>query len=270
MEELERVLEDLERVFHVHIQWKSVGRGNPSCGLSERHTFHGCEFCRRVKAEKRRYRLCSENDDILLPRLAGIEKGAFVHTCHAGVSELVVPLFEGDRCTEVFLAGVFRRENGESDAAEGDIPVMKEEMLKNLQELLSDLSGILRARRDSLRREVRTGEIRDSRIRRTVEYLEQNFSRRIRVKDLAAACSLSESRFLHLFRQEAGCPVVAFLTKVRLNAARELLELSGSTISDVMEHCGFRDQSRFGRLFREFTGFTPLVYHRKFRRRTDV
>ena len=68
MEELERVLEDLERVFHVHIQWKSVGRGNPSCGLSERHTFHGCEFCRRVKAEKRRYRLCSENDDILLPR----------------------------------------------------------------------------------------------------------------------------------------------------------------------------------------------------------
>ena len=99
-----------------------------------------------IPAEKRRYRLCSENDDILLPRLAGIEKGAFVHTCHAGVSELVVPLFEGDRCTEVFLAGVFRRENGESDAAEGDIPVMKEEMLKNLQELLSDLSGILRAR----------------------------------------------------------------------------------------------------------------------------
>ena len=147
---------------------------------------------------------------------------------------------------------------------------MKEEVLKSLQELLSDLSGILRARRDSLRREVRTGEIRDSRIRRTVEYLEQNFSRRIRVKDLAAAFSLSESRFLHLFRQEAGCPVVAFLTKVRLNAARELLELSGSTISDVMEHCGFRDQSRFGRLFREFTGFTPLVYHRKFRRRTDV
>ena len=95
MEELERVLEDLERVFHVHIQWKSVGRGSPSCGLSDRHTFHGCEFCRRVKAEKRRYRLCSENDDILLPRLAGIEKGAFVHTCHAGVSELVVPLFEG-------------------------------------------------------------------------------------------------------------------------------------------------------------------------------
>ena len=119
MEELERVLEDLERVFHVHIQWKSVGRGSPSCGLSDRHTFHGCEFCRRVKAEKRRYRLCSENDDILLPRLAGIEKGAFVHTCHAGVCELVVPLFEGDRCTEVFLAGVFRRENGESDAEGG-------------------------------------------------------------------------------------------------------------------------------------------------------
>ena len=63
---------------------------------------------------------------------------------------------------------------------------------------------------------------------------------------------------------------IAFLTECRLKAARQMLERSDASIAQVMEQCGFRDQSHFGKLFREFTGYSPLVYHRTFRRRGDV
>ena len=266
MERMERVLEELETIFNLTILWKSVGTGKTSCGLSERHTYHMCAFCRKIKSEGRGLRLCSENDDVLIPRRAEAEKASFISTCHAGVSELVVPLFEGGRCTEVFLAGIFRTEKSAAN-----VDSVEPERLEHLRILLEELSRIFRDRRDSLGKETDDADgIRDPRIRKTVDFLEKNLSRHLRIRDLAAGCCLSESRFLHLFRKETGCSVLHYLTLLRLKTARQLLELPDATIQDVMDRCGFRDQSRFGKLFREWSGFTPLVYHRRFSRRRDV
>lgn len=270
MERIERLLEQLERMCGLTILWKYVGMGKTSCGLSEKHTYHSCEFCRDVKADKERLHLCSVNDDILLPRRAEVERTPFINTCHAGVSELAVPLFDGDRCTEVFLAGIFRT----PDAGLPDLPGVRSvdmEKLNRVQGVLEELSVILRDRRDSvLRDRNRANEIQDVRIQHAVEYIGKNFSRRISVRELSVRACLSESRFLHLFRKETGLSVIACLTECRLKAARQMLEISGVTIQEVMEKCGFRDQSRFGKLFREHTGCSPLVYHKKFRRRKDV
>ena len=212
-------------------------------------------------------RLCSINDDVLLPRRAEKERGPFISTCHAGVSELVIPLFDGERCTEVFLAGIFLCTPGEIPGAER----IEEEKLSQIQRLLTDLSVIFRERRDCILREREfRQEISDIRIRNAVEFMEKRFAERIRIRDLASRACLSESRFLHLFRQETGCSVFDFLTGFRLKNARQLLEVSGASIQNVMEQCGFHDQSRFGKLFKEFTGYSPLVYHRKFRRKRDV
>lgn len=267
MERMERVLEELERGWNLNILWKYVGMGRTSCGLSERHSYHWCEFCRQVKSGRAGLRLCSINDDLLLPRRAEKERGPFISTCHAGVSELVIPLFEGERCTEVFLAGIFLCKPGEIPG----VKRIEEEKLSQIQKLLTDLSVIFRERRDCILREREfRKEISDIRIRHAVEFIEKRFAEKIRIQDLASKVCLSESRFLHLFRQETGCSVFGFLTGIRLKTARQLLEVSGASIQNVMEQCGFHDQSRFGKLFKEFTGYSPLAYHWKFRRKRDV
>ena len=267
MERIERILEHLEKSWGLNLQWKFVGVGRTSCGLSEKHSYHWCEFCRKVKSTGEGLSLCSKNDEILIPRRAERERGSFISTCHAGVSELVVPFFEGDRCTEVFLAGVFL-------CGSAKIPGVKrigEAKLKRIRIILEDLAVIFREHRESLFREsARMREVQDARIQTTLDFLGKHFAGKIRIRDLALRACLSESRFLHLFRQETGVSVIACLTDIRLKAARQLLEVSGASIQTVMEQCGFHDQSRFGKLFKEYTGCSPLVYYRKFHRRKDV
>lgn len=270
MERMNRILDGLEREWKLNLLWKYVGVGRTSCGLAERHTYHCCGFCRNIKSRREGLRLCSENDEILLPRRAEQEKGVFLSTCHAGVSEVVVPLFEGTRCTEVFLAGIFLPVSADPAEFPG-VERIGEERWKRIASVLEDLAVVFRERRETIRREsVRRDEIHDLRIQRAVEGMEKHFSRAIRIRDLAAEACLSESRFLHLFRKETGRSAIAFLTECRLKAARQMLERSDASIAQVMEQCGFRDQSHFGKLFREFTGYSPLVYHRTFRRRGDV
>ncbi|MBS1371839.1 MAG: helix-turn-helix domain-containing protein [Lentisphaeria bacterium] len=275
MEQIERLLEGLESLCGHRIIWKAVGTGKTPCGVSAAHTYHGCPFCRAVKAEPGRERFCSVNDDTLLPRRAEEARAPFVHRCHAGVSELAVPLFDGGRCTEVFLAGPFRAPGAVPayPCAEREfsaLPEAGETELEAVRRVLGELAPILRARRDALRREEGPAGIRDARIAGAVGHIARNYASAIRVKELAAKACLSESRFLHLFRKEAGIPVTACVTRFRLKAARLLLEESGVSIGEVMEKCGFRDQSRFGKLFREFTGYSPLAYHKRFARRRDV
>ena len=270
MERMNRILDGLERDWKLNLLWKYVGVGRTSCGLAERHTYHCCGFCRNIKSRREGLRLCSENDEILLPRRAEQEKGVFLSTCHAGVSEVVVPLFEGTRCTEVFLAGIFLPVSADPAEFPG-VERIGEERWKRIASVLEDLAVAFRERRETIRREsVRRDEIHDLRIQRAVEGIEKHFSRAVRIRDLAAEACLSESRFLHLFRKETGRSAIAFLTECRLKAARQMLERSDASIAQVMEQCGFRDQSHFGKLFREFTGYSPLVYHRTFRRRGDV
>ena len=108
---MEQLLEKFETMCGLNIQWKAVGTGKTSCGLSERHTYHQCAFCRKVKATPELLHLCSKNDDFLLPRRAEAEQKPFVSTCHAGVSELVIPFFDNGKCRELLLAGIFRERN---------------------------------------------------------------------------------------------------------------------------------------------------------------
>lgn len=271
---MEQLLEKFETMCGLNIQWKAVGTGKTSCGLSERHTYHQCAFCRKVKATPELLHLCSKNDDFLLPRRAEAEQKPFVSTCHAGVSELVIPFFDNGKCRELLLAGIFRERNSSTPCSflKQDfraLPHWSREKQQPVLEFLAELAAVLREKRDALRPETATGT-GDLRILRAISRIEQGFAGKLRMKDLARTACLSESRFLHLFRQETGLSAVAFITRCRLNAARQMLETTGTSIQKAMEHCGFRDQSRFGKLFREFTGYTPLVYHKKFRRKKDV
>ena len=272
---MERLLEKFEVMCGLNIQWKAVGTGKTSCGLSERHTYHQCTFCRKVKATPELLYLCSKNDDLLLPQRAEAEKKPFISTCHAGVSELVIPFFDNGRCRELLLAGIFRERNASTPCAflKKDfraLPLWNREKQMPVLEFLAELAAVLREQKRAALQSGATAGTGDLRILRAITRIERELAGKIRMKDLARTACLSESRFLHLFRQETGLSAVAFITRCRLNAARQMLETSGISIQEVMEHCGFRDQSRFGKLFREFTGYTPLVYHKKFRRKKDV
>lgn len=91
-----------------------------------------------------------------------------------------------------------------------------------------------------------------------------NIAKRLRAElpvnpDLAALAEeagVSESRFMHLFKQQYGLPMRQYLLWARLRTAAQLVE-SGSSLTDIAVDVGFYDQAHFARTVRRMFDFSP-------------
>lgn len=64
------------------------------------------------------------------------------------------------------------------------------------------------------------------------------------------------------FKKQTGYSPVDFLTKVRIDYAKKLLDIYGENlpVSKIAEACGFRDAIYFSRRFKQFVGLSPAKY----------
>lgn len=106
----------------------------------------------------------------------------------------------------------------------------------------------------------------DARIRRTIERMEEEVNRPLRVSDLAAAAGLSVAQLNRLFRRATGRTAGAHLNHVRMQRARILVERTSLPIASVMGLVGIRDRSHFTRGFRRAHGVCPRTLRVELRR----
>jgi len=97
--------------------------------------------------------------------------------------------------------------------------------------------------------------------------MEQHYSETVSLSSLAARYHVSPSHLSHLFKSVTGYAPMEYLNACRLSAAKELLSGSGCAIRDVVDRCGYGDESNFSRMFREKTGMTPSAFRNKYRGR---
>ena len=102
-------------------------------------------------------------------------------------------------------------------------------------------------------------------IKRVKDYVAAHHRQNITLDDLAAAVQFSPYHLLRTFRSTVGLTPHAYLTQVRVEAAKRLLR-AGHTIANVAAETGFSDQSHFTRHFKRLTGVTPARYHGNIRR----
>ena len=98
-------------------------------------------------------------------------------------------------------------------------------------------------------------------VKRVQELLEKRLHQKITLDDLADAVNLSRYHLLRLFQAETGLPPHAYQNQLRVHKSRMLLR-QNLPISHVAAELGFTDQSHFARVFKQFTGATPIQYQR--------
>ena len=95
----------------------------------------------------------------------------------------------------------------------------------------------------------------------------QMFSREyaspLRMKELAARCSLSEPHFRRLFKQTMGRPPRTYWNDLRLRMAASLLRGSSRSVLQISQDVGYETLSSFNRLFRAHFGVAPREWRRK-------
>ena len=96
-----------------------------------------------------------------------------------------------------------------------------------------------------------------------LDYIQVNFASKILLADLATIAGLSEFHFCRMFKQSTAFTPQAYLTKVRLEHAQQLLKDRYLTLADIALQCGFNNQSHMGRQFKSQYGVTPAKYRKQ-------
>lgn len=104
------------------------------------------------------------------------------------------------------------------------------------------------------------GPAMDPRIAHVASFIRNNYHRRLTLTEMADTVNLSRWRLCHLFKESMGISPERYLTKVRLEKARQLLETEFLTVKEVMNRVGMSDASYFARSFRSAYGVTPGKY----------
>jgi transcriptional regulator GlxA family with amidase domain len=86
---------------------------------------------------------------------------------------------------------------------------------------------------------------------------------RAKLPQLASLCGLSTPHFTRAFREAVGRPPHAFLINLRLEKARELLEHTPRSITDIAFTCGFEQSQYFATLFCRKLGCTPSEWRHR-------
>ncbi len=98
-------------------------------------------------------------------------------------------------------------------------------------------------------------------IKKAKDYIEENYDKdEISLNTVAAKVGLSPSHFSTIFGQEMGETFVEYLTKVRMEKAKELLRTTSKKTTDIAFLVGYRDAHYFSNLFKKTQGCTPREY----------
>lgn len=103
-------------------------------------------------------------------------------------------------------------------------------------------------------------------INKACEYIVKNCQRNLPLEEVAQAVHLSPFYFSRLFKQEKGYNFVDFMTKVRLDKAKRMLQEPEHTVVRIAAEVGYQDASYFCRVFRQAMNMTPNQYRAENRR----
>jgi two-component system response regulator YesN len=108
-------------------------------------------------------------------------------------------------------------------------------------------------------REKRSGKPKNV-IERVRTIIDQRYAENLQVAEIGKEVFLSVTYLCLLFKQETGETINEYLTKVRVEKAKELLREPGNKFYEVCYAVGYSDPSYFSKIFKKYTGFTPSSY----------
>ena len=101
------------------------------------------------------------------------------------------------------------------------------------------------------------------------EYIEENISKKVNLKELAIKFSYSEAYLSRLFKKTYNETITTFIAKTKIKeCARRLFETDKS-ISKISDEMGFNNTQYFTKLFKKYYGYTPAAF-RKESRMTNI
>ena len=104
-------------------------------------------------------------------------------------------------------------------------------------------------------------KVHKMKIEKSMLYLLEHFcDHNLTISDLAKQSGISEMYFRKVFNEIYGMSPKRYIIMMRINRAKELLNISELTISQIADIVGFGDIYLFSKTFKSEVGSTPTEY----------
>nr|WP_273387127.1 helix-turn-helix domain-containing protein [Cohnella zeiphila] len=97
--------------------------------------------------------------------------------------------------------------------------------------------------------------------------MERHSERNITIDELAEMAGLSRYYYMRLFKSSYGISAMDYLTELRMNKAKRLMEQSKPKLREIAGQVGYADEFYFIRKFKQQIGIPPATYIRNRKRR---
>lgn len=99
-------------------------------------------------------------------------------------------------------------------------------------------------------------------VEETKKYIEENYRSRLTRDDMAKNVCLNADYLSRIFHREMGMSISDYITKRRIDAAKDMLANTKCTITQIAELCGYYNFSYFTKIFKKATGISPVEFRK--------
>lgn len=101
-------------------------------------------------------------------------------------------------------------------------------------------------------------------LHRAVEYMKEHYAEsEVDLNRVALVAEMSPSYFSRMFKQELGVSFVHYLTQLRLDAAKTMLEDARFKTYEIALQVGYEDYPHFAKVFKKQLGVSPTDYRKR-------
>ncbi|MGJ9383582.1 response regulator transcription factor [Salipaludibacillus sp. CF4.18] len=132
------------------------------------------------------------------------------------------------------------------------------ETFEQLEEMIFNTCKLLMSHLESIHKLPHNSEVVKAQ-----KFVLTRINQKITLSDVANYLHLNPSYFSRLFKKVTGESFVEYVTRVKMERAKEMLDITGKTIDQISFDLGFDSKSYFLKVFKKFYGMPPRAYKYK-------
>jgi AraC-like DNA-binding protein len=234
-------------------------------------------FCALMAEKSRTCSACLQMQEKLAQAAAS---GPCTMTCDYGLCEIAVPVKLGAQTLGFLQTGQvmrqkptpasFRRavekagalgvdiENAKAKEAYFTTPVVSQKKLDSVSLLLSIFADHLSMKSNQIA--VQTANAEPPVITKAKQFIREHHTEDLSLGQVAAAVHTSIFYFCKLFRRVTGTTFTEFVSRTRVEKAKNLLLNPNLRVSEIAYEVGFQSLTHFNRVFKKVIGESPTEY----------
>ena len=107
----------------------------------------------------------------------------------------------------------------------------------------------------------------DEEILKSQTFIEAHYASDVSMEQVSALCHTGRRNFIRRFKAATHNTPLEYLQRVRVEAAKKVLENEDCSLDEVMDRAGYEDIKTFRMVFKRLTGLSPRDYRKRYSRK---